>query len=63
MRRCRGVVTSGAKRGGTVGMRCDELCAFAGVGTSVGRVDRGYGDGLSAAVVAIVALAVLGAWS
>jgi hypothetical protein len=44
-------------------MRCDELCTFAGVGTSVGRVDRGYGDGLSAAVVAIVALAVLGAWS
>ena len=45
------------------GMRCDEPCTSAGVGTSVGRVDRGYGDGRSAAVVAIVALAVLGAWS
>ena len=41
-------------------MRCDDLCTAAGVGTLVERVERAYGDGLSAAVVAIVALAVLG---
>ena len=32
-------------------------------GTLVERVERAYGDWLSAAVVAIVALAVLGEWS
>ena len=41
-------------------MRCDELCPAAGVGTLVGRVERAYGDGLSAAVVGFVALAVWG---
>ena len=44
-------------------MRCDELCTSAGGWTLVGRVHSAYGDGLSAAVVAIVALervAVLG---
>ena len=39
------------------------LCTAAGVGTLVERVERAYGDGLSAAVVAIVALAVVGDWS
>jgi hypothetical protein len=41
-------------------MRCDELCTSAGVGTLVERVERACGDGRSAAVVAIVALAVWG---
>ena len=41
-------------------MRCDELGTWAGVGTLVERVERGCGDWLSAAVVAIVALAVVG---
>jgi hypothetical protein len=41
-------------------MRCDDLCTAAGVGTLGERVERAYGDGLSAAVVAIVALAVVG---
>ena len=41
-------------------MRCDELCTSAGVGTLVERVEGAYGDWRSAAVVAIVALAVLG---
>ena len=41
-------------------MRCDDLCTAAGVGTLGERVERAYGDWLSAAVVAIVALAVLG---
>ena len=41
-------------------MRCDELCTSAGVETLGGRVERACGDGLSAAVVAFVALAVLG---
>jgi hypothetical protein len=60
LRRCRGVVTSGAKRGGMGEMRCDELCTSAGLGTLVERVEGAYGDWRSAAVVAIVALAVLG---
>src|SRR5262249_21214902 len=41
-------------------MRCDELCTAAGVGTLVERVGRACGDGPSAAVVAFVALAMLG---
>ena len=44
-------------------MRCDDRCTSAGGGTLVGRVERACGDWLSAAVVAIVALAVLGEWS
>ena len=55
VRGCRGVVTSGAKRGGTGEMRCDELCTSADVGTLGQRVERAYGDWLSAAVVGIVA--------
>jgi hypothetical protein len=41
-------------------MRCDELGTSAGGGTLVERVERAYGDWLSAAGVAIVALAVWG---
>src|SRR5262245_23733463 len=41
-------------------MRCDDLCTLAGGGTLGERVEGAYGDWLSAAVVAIVALAVLG---
>ena len=55
VRGCRGVVTSSAKRGGTGEMRCDELCTSADVGTLRERVERAYGDWLSAAVVGIVA--------
>ena len=36
-------------------MRCDDLCTSAGVGTLGERVERAYGDWLSAAVVGIVA--------
>ena len=36
-------------------MRCDELCTSADVGTLGQRVERAYGDWLSAAVVGIVA--------
>ena len=36
-------------------MRCDDLCTSAGVGTLGQRVERAYGDWLSAAVVGIVA--------
>jgi hypothetical protein len=55
VRGCRGVVTSGAKRGGTGG---DALRRSMHVGgrRDVGeRVERAYGDWLSAAVVGIVA--------
>ena len=41
-------------------MRCDELCTSADVGTLGERVERAYGDWLSAAVVGIVAWPVLG---
>jgi hypothetical protein len=41
-------------------MRCDELCTSAGAGTLGERVERAYGDWRSTAVVAIVALALLG---
>lgn len=36
-------------------MRCDDLCTSADVGTLGERVERAYGDWLSAAVVGIVA--------
>ena len=36
-------------------MRYDDLCTSAGVGTLGQRVERAYGDWLSAAVVGIVA--------
>ena len=35
-------------------MRCDDLCTSADVGTLGERVERAYGDWLSAAVVGIV---------
>jgi hypothetical protein len=41
-------------------MRCDDLGTSAGGGTLGERVERAYGDGPSAAMVAIVALAMLG---
>jgi hypothetical protein len=53
-----------AKRGGTVwGFAETSYARRREVGMLVGRVERACGDGLSAAVVAIVALVVLGEWS
>jgi hypothetical protein len=54
------VVTSGAKRGGTVGDALRRAVHVAGVGTLVEWVERACGHGRSAAAVATVALAVLG---
>ena len=56
LRGCRRVVTSGAKRGGTGGDALRRATSTsAGVGTLGERVERAYGDWLSAAVVGIVA--------
>jgi hypothetical protein len=60
LRSCRGVVTSGAKRGGTGGDALRRSMHGGGSRDVRGRVARAYGDWLSAAVVAIVALAVVG---
>ena len=57
---CRGVVTSGAKRGGTGGDAPRRAMHVGGSRDVGGRVERAYGDWLSAAVVGIVGLAVLG---
>jgi hypothetical protein len=45
---------------GPWGMRCDDLCTSAGVGTWSDGWTGAYADWLSAAVVAFVALAVRG---
>jgi hypothetical protein len=58
------VLRAAARNGaGTVGDALRRAMHGGGSGTLVGRVEWGCGDGLSAAVVAFVALAVLGEWS
>jgi hypothetical protein len=54
------VVTSGAKCGGTGGDALRRSMHVGGRRDVGGRVERAYGDWLSAAVVGIVGLAVLG---
>jgi hypothetical protein len=60
LRSCHGLSQAARNVVGPGEMRSDELCTAAGVGTLGERVERAYGDWLSVAVVAIVALAVVG---
>ena len=60
VRGCRGLSPAARNVVGPGEMRCDDLCTSADVGTLGERVERVYGDWLSAAVVGIVGLAVLG---
>src|SRR4029077_15129141 len=55
VRGCRGLSPAARNVVGPGEMRCDDLCTSADVGTLGERVERAYGDWLSAAVVGIVA--------
>jgi len=54
VRGCRGLSPAARNVVGPGEMRCDDLCTSADVGTLGERVERVYGDWLSAAVVGIV---------